>query len=116
MLISVWSSDVCSADLDAVALGDHLRRLLLPLERLRTALRDRLREFVGERVDPDLSVGRTRLLDDAAQDLLAERPALRNAVRQLVPRNQPHVLQAGLLEALAQRLDRKSTRLNSSHQ
>src|SRR3546814_7152965 len=92
MLISDWSSDVCSSDLGAVRLAQGAVDVVAELGRLEQKLRARLP------VLRRLALGR---LQHAGVEELARLQGLH------------HFLDAAGLDQRA--LDRKSTRLNSSH-
>src|SRR3546814_10473570 len=113
MRISDWSSDVCSSDLlgDRGAAGRHHQRLTLDgaaagrkMETLAALLdlRDRRLRHQGD------SGGRA-VGEQHVDDLLRGAVAEELAERLLVPGD------AGRVDPRAEILDRKSTRLNSSH-
>src|SRR3546814_3735650 len=111
MRISDWSSDVCSSDLDSDGLLQYLRSRFI-LHESAAACRNHLRLSVHQASDhPPLAIPEIRL--PKALENISYAHACRQLdffvsidKRQAKPRSEP---------PSHSRLDRKSTRLNSSH-
>src|SRR3546814_6398607 len=101
MRISDWSSDVCSSDLEGQRLDEHIH--------------PEIRNFGRLSVIFDAIVVEHLQKFGIAYDVRGEAVAVRQRAGHLV--FGPHdVLDAAFLDLLAEfRIDRKSTRLNSSH-
>src|SRR3546814_10211649 len=130
MRISDWSSDVCSSDLSGAAVAGGVGLVVV-----RSGVQDRRRPIgieqrilaLGERGGRNLLLQRTRTRRrhfDVRQ--VAHVLALRVILAMLLARGVPVAFRAGEarslaladgveMESVVARLDRKSTRLNSSH-
>src|SRR3546814_1250577 len=133
MRISDWSSDVCSSDLRSPAPGEfatYRRRYSLLQERMATSitgLRSRLRTALACRDAKMIRlVGVVAAMEQALSPredaLLAGVPALLvghfqrlQQAAQIAPADGDHVPQQSAAQVPNAWLDRKSTRLNSSH-